>query len=131
LSGYQAEQESKPAALRLGEKRADGIIPFAPVRRVHADLIIGPGPQPTPEAAAAREHKGMRLAGVENGKLQIAVEGCCCDGLPRHKKKVKHANSQRPLIRINVAPAQWVERGYQGGGMTHWRNRVVGELLKH
>jgi hypothetical protein len=31
----------------------------------------------------------MRFARVENGKFQIAVEGCCYNGLPRHEKMIR------------------------------------------
>ena len=74
-----AEEELKLAALkkrRSERKRTDGLIPLAPARRSHVNLLLGARFQPAGEHASAWKYKRMLTVIIYDRQFEIAVEGC-------------------------------------------------------
>jgi hypothetical protein len=66
------------------EKRADGVIPFPPMARMHVNRRAGLGAYPTVKNTATRKHERMYFIGIDNRQLEIAPERRGCYRLPLH-----------------------------------------------
>ena len=98
---------------RVSGKRADGLVPFAPMRGVNLDGRMCVCFHPTAKNTAARKNKHMLPSDVDHRQFQIAVEGCGCYALPIHLEMMgslfscgfdphQFCNRRQPLGRVGI-----------------------------
>jgi len=105
------------AALKRRDEREESrssVIPLAPARRSHVNLLLGARFQPAGEHASAWKYKRMLTVIIYDRQFEIAVEGCGRYWMPFHaSERIRNRKSERDetaSVKVGPPPTLHLER---------------------